>query len=124
MNPRVVVVVVWGLGNGCLHVVSGHVSPGLGLDDLVAHPLLRCNGQLGPGEEWILDFLCRGETTKEGESSILLFRLRTSKHMLSVAHTVLRSLILLWEFRVVFKILNAAVLGSVAKRARVWRVAV
>ena len=55
----------------------------------------------------------------------LLFRLRTSKHMLSVAHTVLRSLkvtcqsaawgkaadlILLWEFRVVFKILNAAVL--------------
>ena len=31
------------------------ISPGLGLDDLVAHPLLRCNGQLGPGEERILN---------------------------------------------------------------------
>ena len=31
------------------------VSPELGLDDLVAHPLLRCNGQLGPGKEWILN---------------------------------------------------------------------
>ena len=31
------------------------ISPGLGLDDLVAHPLLRCNGQLGPGKEWILN---------------------------------------------------------------------
>jgi len=30
VNPQVVVVVVLGLENGCLYVVSGHTSPGLG----------------------------------------------------------------------------------------------
>merc|ERR1712088_560070 len=93
-------------------------------DDLVAHSLLRRNGQFGSRKEWVLYLLNRRETPKEGKPSALLFCLGACKHVFRVTHAVLGSLILLGELRVVFKIFNAAILGGVAKRARVWRVAV
>ena len=107
---------------------------------LVSHPLLSSYGELGPGQEGIVDVLEIRHSEQRhvvllignispGEvvgSSHLVVHVGTGEHVLRVTHAVLGGLVLPAELRLVLEVvhLDTAVLGRVSLGAGVGRVAV